>query len=59
MAAIKKSLQDKQFGLLIQPESPEVVSAVNELFANYFAQIYESVTTDSVSLEDLEEQRED
>ena len=59
MAAIKKSLQDKQFGLLIQPESPEVVSAVNELFVNYFAQLYESVTADSVSLEDLEEQIED
>ena len=55
MAAIKKSLVDKKFGLLIQPESPEVVFAVNELFKNNFAELYESVTTDFVSFEDLKE----
>lgn len=58
MAAIKKALTDDHFSLLIQAERHEVVSAVNELFVKHFAELFESVTTPTVTLEDLQDQIE-
>lgn len=55
MAAIKKALTDDHFSLLIQAERHEVVSAVNELFVKHFAELFESVTTPTVTLEDLQD----